>query len=187
MERKTHWVKWAQLCERKVSGGLGMTKFDLFNQPMLAKQGWNIISNPYSLIARFYKALYFPSTFFLQAKSPTKSSLYWRGLIWGRCLLTKGIGWRVSNGTQINIREDNWLLVDTYFKLYHPHSVPHHLIKVAHLIDWHTISWNSSPLHQYFSTIDVDRIIKIPLSTYPVDNKLAWLPARDGQFTVRRA
>lgn len=134
MERKTHWVKWAQICDRKLLGELGLRKFDLFNQSMLAKQGWNILTNPNSFLARLYKALYLPNTYFLRANSPCRSSLYWRGLLWGRCLLIMGIGWRVGNDNHINIREDNWLQGDTRFKLYHPHIVPPHLVKVVDII-----------------------------------------------------
>lgn len=39
MENKIHWVNWDKLCDRKAEGGLGLRKFDLFNQTMLAKQG----------------------------------------------------------------------------------------------------------------------------------------------------
>lgn len=67
MERKIHWINWTHLYDRKIFGGLGLKKYDLFNQSMLTKKGWNILTNPNSILARLYKAFYFPNTSFLQA------------------------------------------------------------------------------------------------------------------------
>lgn len=61
MDRKIHWVSWNHLCERKADGSLGLRKFDMFNQALLAKQGWNILTNPDSLLARLYKQYIFPT------------------------------------------------------------------------------------------------------------------------------
>lgn len=166
---------------------MGLRKFDLFNQAMLAKQGWNILTTPDSLLAPLYKALYFPTTSYLQAETGSRPSPYWRDLLWGRSLLTKGLGWKVGDGTQIDIKNDNWLMGHTYFKLYHPHTVPPHLNKVADLIDWQSSSWNNSILQQYFTHIDAERISKILLPPYPIADKFAWLPTHDGQFSVLRA
>lgn len=55
-----------------------------------------------------------------------------------------GIGWKIDNGTQISIRDDNWLSDCTFFKLYNPQSVPVHLRKVADIIDKTTNSWNKN-------------------------------------------
>jgi hypothetical protein len=52
VNRKMHWVKWADLAKPKSYGGMGFKDFVLFNKAMLAKQGWRLISNPDSLSAR---------------------------------------------------------------------------------------------------------------------------------------
>ena len=41
-------------------GGLGLRRFSLLNQAMLAKQYWRLCHNPNSLIARTFKAKYYP-------------------------------------------------------------------------------------------------------------------------------
>lgn len=41
-EHKLHLIKWDQLCQPKRNGGLGIKKFSLMNQAMLAKQYWRI-------------------------------------------------------------------------------------------------------------------------------------------------
>lgn len=155
-DKKIHWVSWANLCDRKANGGLGFRQLDLFNQALLAMQGWDIITNPNSLLARLYKALYFPNTSFLHADSRERSSCYWKGLLWGRNLLQQGLGWKVGNGLHINIRNDNWIRGHTYFKLYHPHVV-HHCTR-AHKLACSKLGYSVL----YYSPIDVERTSKIP-------------------------
>lgn len=49
------------MCCSKSRGGLEFRDLEMFNLALLAKQGWNIIKNPGSLIARLLKARYSPS------------------------------------------------------------------------------------------------------------------------------
>jgi hypothetical protein len=48
---KIHWMSWERLGHSKYVGGLGFRDLVLFNKALLAKQGWRLIQNPYSLIA----------------------------------------------------------------------------------------------------------------------------------------
>lgn len=55
--RKMHRRKWEDIAIPKCDGGMGFRDFELFNQTILAKQGWHLLTNPDSLHARFlYKA-----------------------------------------------------------------------------------------------------------------------------------
>ena len=56
--KKIHWRSWERLCLTKHEGGIGFKNLYAYNLAMLAKQGWRIITNPDSLIARLYKARY---------------------------------------------------------------------------------------------------------------------------------
>jgi hypothetical protein len=40
----------------KGQGGLGFRDLHTFNLAMIAKQGWKILTNPHTLVARIYKA-----------------------------------------------------------------------------------------------------------------------------------
>lgn len=63
-KRKIHWRSWEKLCLTKKEGGLGFKYLHAYNLAMLAKQGWRLLNNPSSLIARLYKAKYYPIKFF---------------------------------------------------------------------------------------------------------------------------
>jgi hypothetical protein len=54
--RGIKWLAWDKLACPKEESGLGFRNFQSFNMAMVAKQGWNFMSNPTSLVARVYKA-----------------------------------------------------------------------------------------------------------------------------------
>jgi hypothetical protein len=82
---------------------------ELFNQAMLGKQCWRILTDPDSLCARVLKGRYFPCTNFWNAQMPRGSSYTWRSLMHGKKLLEIGILWRVGDGKTIRMTKDRWL------------------------------------------------------------------------------
>jgi hypothetical protein len=57
---KIHWMFWERMGRSKAVGGLGFRDLVLFNQALLAKPGWRLIQNPYSLSAQIIQAKYHP-------------------------------------------------------------------------------------------------------------------------------
>lgn len=83
-KRKIHWISWNTLCLPKGKGGLGFRAMHKFNQALLAKQGWRLLHNDNSLVARVLKGRYYPRTSFLEAKPGYNCSFTWRSLLEAR-------------------------------------------------------------------------------------------------------
>lgn len=64
-----------------------------------------------------------------------KPFIYWRGILWGKSLLSKDLGWKVEDDTQISTNNNNWLTGNNYYKLNQPQNIPTNLIEVVELID----------------------------------------------------
>lgn len=119
-EAKMAWVSWGKMCKSKSEGGMGFRNLQAFNLVMLAKQTWRILTIPNSLIARIYKAKYFPYSDILGAKLGCNSSYAWRSIYNSLEVIKRGIRWRVGNGNMIHIWKDKWLPTPTTHKVFSP-------------------------------------------------------------------
>ena len=108
------------MCKSKSKGGMGFRNLQAFNLVMLAKQTWRILTIPNSLIARIYKAKYFPYSDILGAKLGCNSSYAWRSIYNSLEVIKRGIRWRVGNGNMIHIWKDKWLPTPTTHKVFSP-------------------------------------------------------------------
>ncbi|MCI21998.1 ribonuclease H protein, partial [Trifolium medium] len=88
---------------------MGFRDLRAFNEALLAKQGWRIITEPNSLMANTLKAKYFPHNNFLQSKQGSRPSYYWQSIQKASWILKKGCFWLVGNGQTIKIWEDRWI------------------------------------------------------------------------------
>lgn len=72
---------------------MGFKDIRAFNQALLAKQGWRVLTNESSLLHQIYKAKYFSHTTFMESKLRHAPSYTWRGIWETKSLLKKGFRW----------------------------------------------------------------------------------------------
>ncbi|XP_050386228.1 uncharacterized mitochondrial protein AtMg00310-like [Argentina anserina] len=116
--KKIHWLSWEKLCTSKGDGGLGFRNMHLFNLSLLAKQGWKLVHQPDSFLARLLKARYFPKNSFMAAKLKAGESYAWRSIMAGRKVLKLGLRMQVGIGEQINVWSDPWMPMPSSFSPY---------------------------------------------------------------------
>lgn len=102
---------------------MGFQDLKTFNLAMLAKQGWKIIHNPKSLVAKILKARYFPYSFLMEANYGTSPSYAWRSLMDGREVLKQGLVWRIGDGISVDIRTSKWIPTFSNFSIQDSHLV----------------------------------------------------------------
>ena len=95
------------MCKSKLEGGMRFCDLYAFNLAMLAKQGWRMLENPTSLMARMYKARYFPNGDILNASIGNNPSYAWRSIHKSIEINQQGTRWRVGNGKTIHIWDDS--------------------------------------------------------------------------------
>ncbi|XP_042950136.1 uncharacterized mitochondrial protein AtMg00310-like [Carya illinoinensis] len=108
-ENKVRWVSWSKMCEAKANGGMSFKELQIFNEALLAKQGWRIMTEEISLLHKVFKANYFPQTRFCDAKLGSSPSYVWKGIWEPKRNLLRGCRWRVGDEKAINIWSDYWL------------------------------------------------------------------------------
>ncbi|KAM1155170.1 hypothetical protein ACFX14_025983 [Malus domestica] len=67
-ENQIYWLSRKKLGRSKEDGSLGLRSFEMFNDVVLAKQGWRLIMELNSLWVSMLKARYFPNCSFLNTK-----------------------------------------------------------------------------------------------------------------------
>ncbi|CAN6217321.1 unnamed protein product, partial [Urochloa humidicola] len=88
-KRKTTWIAWSQMVQKKCCGGIGFKDLRLFNQAMLARQAWRLVAYPESLCARLLKAKYYPRGQLIDTAFCSNPSQSWQGVMHGLELFKK--------------------------------------------------------------------------------------------------
>ena len=175
------------MCKSKLKGGMGFRNHQAFNLAMLAKQGWRLLSNPHSLVARIYKAKYYPHGDVLNSKSGSNPSYAWRSIFNSLHVIRRGTRWRVGNGRQIHIWEDKWLPTPSTYKVISPAHPFNDFPMVSALIDIEKRSWKADLVRSMFLPFEANTIINMPLSHNLPEDKIIWVGNRRGDFTVKSA
>ncbi|XP_062020952.1 uncharacterized protein LOC133737412 [Rosa rugosa] len=184
-KKKIHWRSWDKLCLTKKEGGMGFKNLYAYNLAMLAKQGWRLVTNPTSLIARLFKARYFPNCSFWEADLGDSPSFSWRSILSGRPVLKAGIQWKIGDGHSVSIWHDRWILVHHPVHLQPPATPEFHL--VADLINQETREWIPTSVYALFSSEIAEKILCIPLGRRQCSDKLIWSPEKKGFYSVKSA
>ncbi|XP_075645306.1 putative mitochondrial protein AtMg00310 [Castanea sativa] len=154
--------KIGRLCKPKAQGGLGFQDLCKFNDAMLAKRFWQLVTNTDSLLYKVFKSKYFPNGNISYAK-PNSGSFAWRSVLRARKVISIGARWRIGDGTQIRIFNDNWLPHECDGKIISPPSIIPRNATVFALIDSGSCWWNSQLIDESFLPFETQKIKDIPL------------------------
>ncbi|XP_019178894.1 PREDICTED: uncharacterized protein LOC109174056 [Ipomoea nil] len=181
---RIHWKAWDKLCVPKKYGGLGFKDLRAFNLAMLGKQGWRFLVKPESLVARVYKARYYPGTSFEEAALGNNPSFCWRSIFVAHSLICGGIRRRIGDGNNTLIWGHPWLLDGPNPMI--QTDMPQELAgsKVVVLIDQDTGTLDPHILRDLFMDDDAVRINRIPICPDYSDTWY-WQGDPNGNYTVK--
>jgi hypothetical protein len=181
---KLHWQRWSKLTRPKGEGGMGFRDLSLFNQAMLGKQGWCLITRSESLCTRVLKGKYFPNCTFLEATRKKKSSATWRAILFGRQAMVKGLIKRIGPGDSTNIWSDNWISTSSLMRpLIRLPGVQAE--RVCDLFVPGTRQWDVQLVIDSFCAMDAGEILKLKLGLRMEEDVTAWAFERSGLYSVR--
>ncbi|KAL9293087.1 putative ribonuclease H domain, reverse transcriptase zinc-binding domain-containing protein [Arabidopsis thaliana] len=181
--KKMHWVSWEKMCRTRKEGGLGFRDIGDFNQALLAKQAWRLLTQLTSLLARVYKARYYNQKGFLDALIGSRPSYAWRSIIHGRDLLAKGLMKNIGDGLSTNVWLEKWIFDKVPRRPFNKQSLFDLDLMVSNLITPQG-SWNHGLLSELFLPLDVVRIMSYPPNVLSWDSYI-WAYNRDGCYTVK--
>jgi hypothetical protein len=184
-KRKIQWVNWKKTCKAKSKGGMGFKDLRAFNEAMLAKQGWRLLTNPQSLVARMFKAKYYPRCDFLKAKQTQNGSFSWQSILKASWVLKQGCVWNVGDGRSIDIWEDMWLNHQAGSIIWSKKPENSPLKKVCDLIYEDTKCWKEQVINQNFYPMEAAQIYTIPITNSNTEDFISWFGTKDGNYSVK--
>lgn len=179
-----HWMNWKRLCIPKEERGMGFRMMAEFNDALLAKQGWKLLTDKNSLVYQVFKARYFPQGSFLDSKKGTRPSYLWSSIHGIQNLLAENCRRRIGDGTTIKIWEEKWL-PSTPYTIYSTKPDEGGPERVCELFETSNFSWNASLLQEYFNEEEVAVIKYIPLASTRKPDSWVWIPHPRGIYTVK--
>jgi hypothetical protein len=165
---------------------MGFRDLLLFNQEMLGKQAWRLITEPDSLCARVLKGRYFLSCDFGNAPRPRSSSATWKGILAGKELVQQGIQWGIGDGRSTKILVDNWIPECPPDKVSTLVPLPPNAT-VDFLMDEDSGTWDEETVRSFFLDYIAIRILGVPLSRFRGADFAYWPHAKLGVYTVKSA
>ena len=100
------WKSWDQLYYPKAGGGLGFRKAKIFNDALLAKITWMVISNRDSLRIRALISKYKVRSDWMDREAPKHASQTWKAIERQKKIIEKGACFIVGDGAAIDIWKD---------------------------------------------------------------------------------
>ena len=180
-----NWIGWQGMSISKQKGGLGFRSLYGFNIALIGKQCWKFIKEPQSLVARLYKARYFPDCHLLQATMQRGASFIWAGLMTAKASLRDGYRWVLGDGKDINAVADPWPRRKEGYCVDQDVNYGVSTIPVADFILNNPKRWDEAKVEETFSERDAQLILETTLPQATVKDRLAWPRAMDGQYNVK--
>lgn len=162
-EKNMAWIAWEKLCTPKAEGGMGFKDLKAFNLALIAKHGWQILTNPNSLSHEVLKAKYFAKSNFMETQLGHKLSYTWRSLMVAKEVIGKGLCWNIGNGKKVNIWTDKWIPTPKSFKIISPCPLDTTCELVASLINPKTSGWDITTVERIFLLHDMEMILSISI------------------------
>lgn len=179
--RKIHWKSWNSLCLLKSLGGLNFRDLTGFNQSLVAKQVWRILTYPMLLASKVLKSIYFPNTSLLEADLGNNPSYLWKSFLWGRDLLKLGLRFRIGNGKTIKVFTDPWIPRTSTFK---PLTMNDDLLDATTTSFIDEGKWDINKLTKIFNPEDINQIIRLPIHKN-LEDKWIWHFDKKGLYSVK--
>ncbi|XP_074291599.1 putative mitochondrial protein AtMg00310 [Silene latifolia] len=194
-QKKSPSISWCSrlfLSQPKGNGGLGIRRMKEFNQALLAKIGWRMITHPDSILSRSIGAKYGlrwrdGDLIFNNGKS--NSSWGWKGIVWGLQLIKPLLAWNISPSSDLSVWNTRWvngrvpkprcleLLTD-------PPNLSNLRIKNI-ILNYRC--WDRRLVSMFFDETSVKDILAIPIRCSEGSDNFFWSASSSGDYSLRLA
>ncbi|CAA7050644.1 unnamed protein product [Microthlaspi erraticum] len=182
--KKMCWISWTKMVKSKRDGGLGFRDLQHFNDALLAKLSWRILTKPSCLLARVLLNKYCHETDFLECEVSSTASHGWRGLCIGRDVLKANLGKAIGDGESRSFWREPWLSLDQQCRPLGPPTESTQDLSVASLIEPETGECDKEKIRQILPVHEAQILELHPSKRGGID-KIIWVHTEDGTYTAK--
>lgn len=140
---------------------------------------WNFIHKHQSLVARVFKARYYPKSHILSATRDGGSSFIWSGIFAAKDELKRGFKWVVGNGRVITVATDPWVIGKDGFMIDVVLNINSNM-KVANLFYQDSEGWDREKVKNLFSERDAKAKLCMQIPQVSTDYRVSWIHNKNG-------
>ena len=167
---------------------MGFRKFWDFNQALLSKLGWWILSRKDCLCIKVLTAKYKIRDNWLAHHSPSNVSPFSKSMMGTKHLVAKAACLLVGNGNSIRTWIDPWIPdLPGFIPTTKVDANPDIALVVSQLLTPNRSSWDIPKSSMLFEEHVVELIQKIPIPSYPMEDSWSWTATNSGFFSVKSA
>ena len=183
-KQKMSWIAWSKLAKTKRDGGIGFKDIPSFNDALLAKVSWRLLTKPSGLLAKILIGKYCHSASFLDCKVSNNASHGWRGICIGRDLLKTQLGRAIGTGKDTRIWQDPWISLSKPVTPMGPATQTSHDLTVADLICPFSNSWIKEKIQLLLPEYEAE-ILEIRPSKRGAQDRFIWLLTKSGDYSAK--
>ncbi|KAF6135347.1 hypothetical protein GIB67_027221 [Kingdonia uniflora] len=183
---------WVNVCVPKSEGRLGLKRLKDFNESIMMRTLWNLVSGTVNPWTQWVKANYLKDKSFWTVKPPDDCSWAWRSILKKRVTALKYCKIIVGDGKSTFIWQDPWLIGDNLNLTTSRHSIMVSGLPYISKV-YKMISANSDWIIPYKSTRAEDlkeiwRIIQAgPKPDIQDRDRMVWTLTTNGTFSSKSA
>jgi len=103
------WIAWRKMTRSFNAGGLGFRDIKTFNDALLAKNSWRLLTKPSCLLAKVLLGKYCKTKPFFSCSATNTASHGWRSMCAGLELLKPSLGKLIGTGKNTSVWHSPWL------------------------------------------------------------------------------
>lgn len=178
------WFSWEKLTQSKNQEGLGFREIQSFNDSLLAKISWRILTNPSSLLSKILIGKYCRDHDFLNVPITSTTSHGWRGILFGRDLLKSQLGRAIGDGQTTSLWNDPWISLDKLSRPMGPPTMQNKDLTVSAILSSLSRDWNRDRIQDLLPH-HLNDFLTIRPSKKGARDSYIWLPTKTGDYSVK--
>ncbi|KAL9831121.1 putative ribonuclease H domain, reverse transcriptase zinc-binding domain-containing protein [Arabidopsis thaliana] len=183
-KKKMCWIDWLKMAKTKKEGGLGFKDITNFNDALLAKVSWRILTSPCCLLARILLGKYCRSSSFLDCTVASYSSHGWRSICMGRDLIKSNLDKVIGSGSDTLFWNEPWISLSSPTTPMGPSPELFSGMTVDHLICPVLKTWDREKIRSILPSYEKD-ILSLRPSNLGARERYAWLLTKSGDYSTK--